>query len=103
MCKAREKHRSDMCENECEGEVSQHIVHPLYSLAGFLTEHASKRSRLMFPTVNHEAGYHRRSKEEKEENHHGAAARAMPDIPFGANQEHIAQVADSGAGVVNKV
>ena len=90
MRKASENHRSDVCENECEGDVSQDLVRPLYGLAGLLTEHAGKRPRLMFPTINHNAGCHRRSKEEKKENHHGAAARAMPDIAFGANQEHIA-------------
>ena len=78
MRKARENHRSDVRENECEGDVSQDHMRPLYGLAGFLTEHPDKRPRLMFPTINHNAGRHRRSKEEKKENHHGAAARATP-------------------------
>ena len=45
MRKARENHRSDVRENECEGDVSQNLVLPLYGLAGFLTEHAGKRPR----------------------------------------------------------
>ena len=103
MRKARENHRSDVCENECEGDVSKDLVRFFYGLAAFLTEHPGKRPRLMFTTVNHNAGYHRRSKEEKKENNHRAATRAMPDIAFGANQEHIAQVADSGAGLIHKI
>ena len=85
MRKARQIHRSDVRENQCEGEVRQEHVRPLYGLAGLLTEYTGKRPRLMFPSINHNAGCHRRSKEEKKENHHGAAARAMPDIAFGAN------------------
>ena len=53
MRKARENHRSDVRENECEGDVRQDHVRPLYGLAGLLTEHAGKRPRLMFPTINH--------------------------------------------------
>jgi hypothetical protein len=62
-----------------------------------------ERPRLMFPAINHEAGYHRRCKKEKKKNHHGTAARAMPKIPLGTKQDEISYIAERRGGLVDKV
>ena len=61
-----------------------------YGLAGVLTEHPGERPRLMFPAINHKAGYYRHSKEDKKDNHHGTAARTVPDVALGTKQDEIA-------------
>ena len=83
MPEARQNHSGDMGENERERDVGDDHVRLLHRLAGVFGEHPGERPRLMFPAINHKAGYHRRCKEEKKENHHGAAARAMPEMALG--------------------
>ena len=84
-------------------DVGDEHVRLLHRLTDVLSEHAGKRSRLMFTAINHKTGYHRRRKEEKKENHHGAAARAMSEMALGTKKDEIAYVAERGGRVIDEV
>ena len=103
MPEARQNHSGDMGENEPERDVGDEHVRLLYRFAGVFSEHPGERPRLMFPAINHKAGYHRRCKEEKKENHHGAAARAMPEMALGTKQDEIAYIAERRGWTVDEV
>jgi hypothetical protein len=103
MRKARKNYRSDVCENECEGDVSEDLVRSFYGLSGVLAEDPGKRPRLMFPAINHKAGDDRGGQEEKKENHHSAPARAMPEMALSTKQDEIAYIAECSGSIVDEV